>query len=129
MNTTLFTVAEDELVELAAFLMDRQQIRHVPVEDDQHRLAGLLSYRQILRIMAESPGKGLPQDVQVRDVMDPDPVCVTPDTSTIDAIELMSERKVACLPVLKDGRLVGLVSEREFLPIAYQLLREKLGRG
>ncbi len=126
MNTTLFTVAEDELVELAAFLMDRKQIRHVPVEDDQHRLAGLLSYTQILRMMAESPGKGLPQDVQVRDVMDPDPVCVSPDTLTIEAIELMGEHRVSCLPVLKEGRLVGLVSEREFLPIAYQLLRDKL---
>ena len=127
MNTTLFTVAEDELVEMAAFLMDRKQIRHVPVEDDQHRLAGLLSYTQILRMMAESPGKGLPQDVQVRDVMDRSPVCVTPDTSTIEAIELMGDRGVSCLPVLKSGRLVGLVSEREFLPIAYQLLRDKLG--
>jgi CBS domain-containing protein len=126
MNTTLFTVSADELVEMAAFLMDRKQIRHVPVEDDQHRLVGLLSYTQILRMMAESPGKGLPQDVEVREVMDPNPVTVTPDTPTTDAISLMREERVACLPVLKEGRLVGLVSEREFLPIAYELLREKL---
>ncbi|MFC1662530.1 CBS domain-containing protein, partial [Gemmatimonadota bacterium] len=69
MNTTLFSVNEDELVEMAAFLMDRKQIRHVPVEDHQHRLVGLLSYREILRIMAESPGKGIPQGVAVREVM------------------------------------------------------------
>jgi CBS domain-containing protein len=119
-------VNEDELVEMAAFLMDRKQIRHVPVEDEQHRLAGLLSYTQILRMMAESPGKGLPHDVQVRDVMDPNPITVTPDTSTTDAIKLMREQQVTCLPVLKEDRLVGLVSEREFLPIAYELLREKL---
>jgi CBS domain-containing protein len=126
MNTTLFTVNEDELVELAAFLMDRKQIRHVPVEDDQHRLVGLLSYRQVLRMLADSPGKGIPQDVQVRDIMDPHPVSVGPDTPTIDAIELMRKHDVSCLPVLKEDRLVGLVSEREFLPIAYQLLRDKL---
>ena len=128
MNTTLFTVTEDELLEMAAFLMDRKQIRHVPVEDDQHRLVGLLSYRQILRLMAESPGKGLPQNVQVREVMDPQPTSVTPDTPTVDAIELMREQGVACLPVLKEGRLVGLVSERGFMPIAYELLKEKLGQ-
>jgi CBS domain-containing protein len=128
MNTELFTVTEDELVELAAFLMDRKQIRHVPVEDSDHRLMGFLSYRQILRIMAESPGKGLPQGVPVRDIMDPDPVTVTPDTLTVDAIELMREEGVSCLPVIKDGLLVGLVSERDFMPIAYQLLREKLGQ-
>jgi CBS domain-containing protein len=128
MNTTLFTVGEDELVEMAAFLMDRKQIRHVPVEDTQHHLIGLLSYREILRMMAESPGKGIPQDVQVRDVMDPEPIYVAPDTPTVDAIELMREKKLSCLPVLKDGRLVGLVSERDFLPIAYELLKEKLGQ-
>jgi CBS domain-containing protein len=128
MNTKLFTVTEDELVELAAFLMDRKQIRHVPVEDQDHRLVGFLSYRQILRIMAESPGRGLPQGVPVRDIMDPDPVTVTPDTPTVDAIELMRDQGVSCLPVVKDGLLVGLVSERDFLPIAYQLLREKLGQ-
>ncbi|MGD2124297.1 MAG: glutamate-cysteine ligase family protein [Gemmatimonadota bacterium] len=128
MKTTLFTVGEDELVEMAAFLMDRKKIRHVPVEDTQHHLVGLLSYREILRMMAESPGKGIPQDVQVRDVMDPDPICVEPDTPTVDAIELMREKQISCLPVLKDGRLVGLVSERDFLPIAYELLKEKLGQ-
>jgi CBS domain-containing protein len=106
--------------------MDRKQIRHVPVEDDQHRLVGLLSYRQVLRMLADSPGKGIPQDVQVRDIMDPHPVSVGPDTPTIDAIELMRKHDVSCLPVLKEDRLVGLVSEREFLPIAYQLLRDKL---
>jgi CBS domain-containing protein len=127
MNTTLFTVHEDELLEMAAFLMDRKQIRHVPVEDDQHRLVGFLSYRQILRLMAESPGRGIPDTVQVRGVMDPDPLTVTPDTSTVEAIELMQEHDISCLPVIKEGRLVGMVSEREFLPIAYQLLKEKLG--
>jgi CBS domain-containing protein len=126
MDTNLFTVNEDELVQLAAFLMDRKQIRHVPVEDDQHRLVGFLSYRQILRMMAESPGKGISEGISVREVMDPHPLSVTPETSTVDAIELMREHGVSCLPVLKGGRLVGLVSERDFMPIAYQLLKEKL---
>jgi CBS domain-containing protein len=127
MNTTLFTVHEEELLEMAAFLMDRKQVRHVPVEDDEHRLVGFLSYRQILKLMAESPGKGIPDTIQVKEVMDPEPPTVTPDTPTVEAIELMQKEDVSCLPVLKDGRLVGMVSEREFIPIAYQLLKEKLG--
>ncbi|MGW8267170.1 MAG: CBS domain-containing protein, partial [Longimicrobiales bacterium] len=129
MDTDLFTVNDDELLEMAAFLMDRKQIRHVAVEDHQHRLVGILSYRQILRIMADSPGRGIPHGVPVRQIMDPHPVSVSPDTLTVDAIELMRKHDVSCLPVLKDDRLVGLVSEREFLPIAYQLLKDKLGEG
>jgi CBS domain-containing protein len=127
MDTDLFTVNEDELLELAAFLMDRKQIRHVAVEDHQHRLVGILSYRQMLRIMAESPGKGIPQGVAVKEIMDPDPPSISPETLTVEAIELMRRHDVSCLPVLKDDRLVGLVSEREFMPIAYQLLKDKLG--
>ena len=50
MNTDLFTVNEDELLELAAFLMDRKQIRHVAVEDHQHRLVGLVSEREFMPI-------------------------------------------------------------------------------
>jgi CBS domain-containing protein/gamma-glutamylcysteine synthetase len=126
MNTTLFTVHEGEPLEMAAFLMDRKQVRHVPVEDDQHRLVGFLSYRQILRIMAESPGRGIPDTVHVSEVMDPEPVTVDTETPTVEAIELMQKHDVSCLPVIKEGRLVGTVSEREFLPIAYQLLKDKL---
>jgi len=127
MDTDLFTVNEDELLELAAFLMDRKQIRHVAVEDHHHRLVGILSYRQMLKIMAESPGKGIPQGVPVKEIMDPDPPSISPETPTVEAIELMRRHDVSCLPVLKDDRLVGLVSEREFMPIAYQLLKDKLG--
>jgi CBS domain-containing protein len=67
--------------------------------------------------------------VPVKDIMDPNPVSVDPETPTVEAIELMRKHDVSCLPVIKDDRLVGLVSEREFLPIAYQLLKEKLGEG
>src|SRR4030095_3369025 len=48
MTTDLFTVHEDDPVALAAQLMEWQKIRHVPVEDHEHRLVGLLSYRAIL---------------------------------------------------------------------------------
>ena len=38
----------------------------------------------------------------------------------------MRKHKVSCLPVIKAGRLVGIVSERDFLPIAYELLEDRL---
>ena len=53
MTTALFTVHEDELVDMVAFLMDRKQIRHVLVEDDAHKLVGIVSYRSVLRLMAD----------------------------------------------------------------------------
>ncbi|MEX2525995.1 MAG: glutamate-cysteine ligase family protein [Gemmatimonadota bacterium] len=126
MNTTLYTVNEEELVEMVAFLMDREGVRHVLVEDDNHRLVGLVSYRSILRIVAEGGRRRGLESLPVREIMEAALATVTPETPTLDAIDLMRKERVSCLPVLKDGKLVGLVSERDFMPIAYQLLEERL---
>ncbi|MDP2576353.1 MAG: CBS domain-containing protein [Gemmatimonadota bacterium] len=125
MTTDLFTVHEDELVDLVAFLMDQKHIRHVLVEDDSHRIVGLVSYRSLLRLLIR--GRASESDtVPVGEVMVRDPITIPPETSTIEAIELMRDNRVSCLPVVKDGKLIGMVSERDFLPMARQLLEERL---
>jgi CBS domain-containing protein len=58
--------------------------------------------------------------------MKTDLVTITPDTSTLDALELMRERDIGCLPVVKDERLVGLVTAHDFLTVSSKLLEEKL---
>ena len=126
MTTQLFTVREDELLEMVAFLMERNQIHHVPVEDDQHRLVGLVSYRSILRMVSDMGNEGDQGTTPVKTIMETDPVSVTPETSTLEAIDLMRTSGVSCLPVLKDEKLVGLVTEADFMPIAYQLLEKQL---
>jgi len=126
MTTDVFTVHEDELMDLAACMMDWAQIRHIPVEDDNQRLVGLVSYRSLLRVLAKGIGRGKNEHVAVRDIMNPDPITISPETSTLDAIRLMKENGVACLPVVRDGRLLGLVTERHFMGVAAELLEEKL---
>ena len=125
MTTSLFTVHEDELVDMVAFLMDRNEIRHVLVEDDQHRLTGIVSYRSLIRLMAEESGAD-GETPPVKTIMERDPVSVAPETPTLEAIDLMRRHRVSCLPVVKHGKLVGIVSERDFMPIAYELLEDKL---
>lgn len=126
MTTSLFTVHEDELVDMVAFLMDRNQIRHVLVEDDAHSLVGIVSYRSVLRLMAEGFDRSVEPTPAVKQIMERDPVSVQPDTPTVEAIDLMRQHRVSCLPVVSDGKLIGIVSERDFLPIAYDLLEERL---
>lgn len=126
MNTRPVTVNQDELVDLVAFVMVREGIRHVPVEDQDHRLVGLVSYRSLLRnFAARSRGDG-DEAIPVKEVMEPAPLTVAPGTPTLQAIQLMRDRGVACLPVVQDGQLVGLITERDFMPIAYELLEERL---
>lgn len=126
MVTDLFTVQEDELIDLVANLMEWERIRHVPVEDPQHRLVGLVSYRNLLRVLAQGRGGGDQSTIAVSEVMKKDPVTVAPEANTLEAIALMRRHKIGCLPVVKDGRLVGLVTDHEFMDIAAELLEQKL---
>jgi CBS domain-containing protein len=128
MTTSLFTVHEEELIDMVAFLMERKQIRHVLVEDDTHALVGLVSYRSVLRLMAEGFNPATDEAPPVKDIMERNPTSVTPETPTLDAIDLMRKNKVSVLPVVHGGKLVGIVSERDFLPIAYDLLQDRLKR-
>jgi CBS domain-containing protein/gamma-glutamylcysteine synthetase len=127
MTTSLFTVHEEELVDMVAFLMDREQIHHVLVEDDAHSLVGLVSYRSVVRLMAEGFNPDHDEIPAVKTVMTRDPVSVTPETPTLQAIDLMRQNGVSCLPVVAHGKLVGIVSESDFLSIAYKLLESRSG--
>ena len=126
MTTDLFTVHEDDLLDLVANLMDWEKIRHVPVEDEDHRLVGLISYRTLLRVLARGTFEGRSDPVAVGEVMKRNPTTVSPETSTLAAIDLMRTRKIGCLPVVKDGRLIGVVTEREFMDIAAEMLEQRL---
>ncbi len=55
-----------------------------------------------------------------------DLVTVGPKTSTLDAIDTMRRHRISCLPVVQDERLIGIVTERDFMRIAGQLLEEML---
>ena len=125
MTTDLFTVRPDDLIDLAASLMDWRHIRHVPVEDDQGRLVGLVTHRNLLRLLSAGPRN---ENVSVRDVMVPNPVTVSPTTPTLDAIQQMRERKIGCLPVVDADQLVGIVTSYDFLEASARLFREYLER-
>jgi CBS domain-containing protein len=126
MTTEVFTVHEDEVVDLVANVMDWKHVRHVPVENDAGELVGLVSYRSLLRLRARDLPHHRENPVAVRDVMTKNVVTCSPRTTTLEAIRIMRSERVACLPVVIDGRLVGIVSERDFLRVAGQLLDARL---
>lgn len=128
MTTDLFTVNQGELVDLVACLMDWEHIRHVPVEDEQHRLVGLVSHRILLRMMAQGKGTDPDNPVPVSEVMHRDVITVSPETPTLEAIALMKKHKIGCLPVVRKDRLVGIVTERDFVAISGQLLEAVLAK-
>jgi CBS domain-containing protein len=125
MATDLFTVREDDIVDFAATLMDWRRVRHVPVEGDDGRLVGLVSHRALLHLVATGRIGG-ENKVAVREIMTTNPVTVTSDASTVEAIRKMREAEVACLPVVDDGKLVGLVTEHDLIVVSSYLLEHYL---
>lgn len=124
MSTDLFTVRPEDLVDLAANLMDWEHIRHVPVEDSAGRCVGMLSHRRLLRLLARGESRGDP--VAVATVMKTDPITVAPTTPTLDAIALMREHKLGALPVIESDKLVGIVTETDLIGVAARLLDQHL---
>ncbi len=129
MTTDLVTVTREAPLDLVANLMDWHHVRHVPVEDNEHRLVGLITRRTLLRDMAEREYRESDQPVPAEEIMERDVIAVPPDTPTLQAIELMRHHRISCLPVVRDGILVGIVTETDFMQIARDLLKQKLTRG
>ena len=126
MTTDLFTVTEDEPIDLVASLMDWERIRHVPVEDADNHLVGMVSYRSLIHLLAQGDFLKRKEPIPVSEIMKRDLVTIGPHASTLEAVALMNEHHIGSLPVVRDGRLVGIVTERDFMDIASELLHEKL---
>ncbi|MEM9694985.1 MAG: CBS domain-containing protein, partial [Myxococcota bacterium] len=126
MSTDLFTVRPSDPVDLAARMMDWRQIRHVPVEDDHGKLVGLLSFRDLLRLVAQGrPGPD--EEIQAQDCMRRNPMTVRADTPTLEALEFMQDKNIGSLPVVDDDdRLIGLVTVYDLLEIAGKVLEDFL---
>ncbi|MBL8859127.1 MAG: CBS domain-containing protein [Planctomycetes bacterium] len=124
MTTDLFTVNADDIVDLAASLMEWEHLRHVPVEDDHGKLIGLITHRGLMQNLSQN--KGSDQPVTVGEVMEKKPITCTPETSTLDAIKTMRKNKISCLPVVRDGKLVGIITEHDFFTVSATLLERWL---
>jgi CBS domain-containing protein len=126
MSTDLFTVKPDDLIDLAASVMDWRHIRHVPVEDDEGRLVGLVTHRGVLRTLSNGNRTRDGITTTVREVMITDPVTVSPSTSSLEAIDVMRRNRVGCLPVVEGNQLVGIVTSYDFLEASANLFKQHL---
>ncbi len=120
MNTDIETVSPETLAEGAWNRMKRQHQHHLIVVAD-HEVVGILSARDL----------GKPQDnsfrepLRVADVMLTDIITAQPDTTIREAANLMRGFTIGCLPVLKNGKLVGVVTVSDLL----ELIGKGLSRG
>jgi CBS domain-containing protein len=126
MSTDLFTVRPDDLIDLAASVMDWRHIRHVPVEDEDGRLAGLVTHRSLLRLMSNGARQNGATPTTVREIMVANPITISPSTPSLEAIRIMREHHIGCLPVIEDHHLVGIVTSFDFLEASAKIFQQQL---
>lgn len=127
MTTDLITVHPDEPMDLVIRLMDWRRIRHVPVEDEDGKVAGLLSCFEALRQWMPAAPDADGEPVPVRTVMQPDPVTTAPEATVTEAVARMREARSDYLLVVKEERLVGIVTESDILQLTARLLEQLAG--
>lgn len=124
MTTDLFTVQKDDILELVANLIDWRRIRYVPVEDDSKHLVGLVSMRMVFRKYNRIIHEDVESTTSVEEVMIKNPITIYPEASILEAIDIMDSQKIGCLPVVKNNRLVGIITEQNYMTITKRLLRQ-----
>ena len=135
MTRDVVTLYENEDLLLAENVMRLARIRHLPVVRGD-ALVGLVTHRDLLRASVSSlAGMTRLQDASIKraiaipEVMQRDVVTVGPRQPARVAARLMLERKLGCLPVVEeDRRLVGILTEADFVGLALRWLDEQAGR-
>ena len=124
MTTDLFTVQKDDIIELVANLVEWRRVRYVPVEDDSKHLIGLISMRMLFREFNDIVHNKGTSSKAVEEIMIKNPITIHPEASIMEAVEIMASQKIGCLLVVKNNRLVGMITEANYMTITARLLKQ-----
>ena len=105
----VLTVEPTSSIGEAAEKMNAAKVGAVVVVEDFVRIVGIITERDLLRAVAQ---RARAAEARVRQWMTPDPLTIEPETSIEDAAKIMFENNFRHLPVVKDGRSLGIVSLR-----------------
>lgn len=129
MTTALFTLSPEDTLKDARALMAEARIRHIPLIEEHGHLCGLVSHRDLLRAsvsrfanVQDCERDEIDAGIPLHAVMHTDIITVTETTLLRDAAELLLDHKIGCLPVMQGDKLVGILTESDFLKMAIRFL-------
>ncbi len=127
MSTELFTLKPTNSLADARALMAERKIRHIPIIDEDNALVGLVTQSDVLA--ATDPSVGTDDTPQSRDSTIEISQFMTTGVSTVDpradlrnAALYLERHKHGCLPVVRQGRLVGIITDTDFVGVAVNLM-------
>ena len=128
------TIGPDESLSDAHRYMQEQNVRHLPVVESDNKMLGLIAEEDLLKAQPSSATSlsvweihHLLMEVKVKAVMVTDVITTTEDTPIEEAAHIMLDKKIGCLPVLRDDQLVGIITESDIFRTLMELFaaREK----
>ncbi len=128
MTKNPITVKPDLPIAEALEWMRREKVRHFPVVDKKGKLAGVVA-RDDLLYASPSPVTSLSMwevtylmsQVTVKEAMTEDVITTTEDTPLEEAARIMFDEKIGCLPVIRDGTVVGIITESDLFAAFLEL--------
>ncbi len=132
MTPNPYTLAPRDTLASLYDLMDTHRVRHVPIVDRDGELVGLLTHTDLamtalgsLSDLPLSQERDLLQRRRIREVMVTEVETVDPDSALAEAAQTLFENKIGCLPVVEGNRLVGILTESDFVR---RFVEEEAGR-
>ena len=125
MTQDVLSVERNQKLSTVDDIMRLGRVRHVLVVSETGDLEGVVSQRDLFHGgLLKALGYGTRakdhalDTLLVKEAMNTEPVTIAPDASLQSAARLMAERKIGCLPVLEAGRVVGILTEGDFVLLA-----------
>jgi CBS domain-containing protein len=128
MTTDLVTVLPTENLETARDLMYTNHIHHLPVVDGNRKLVGLVTLTNVLAatdsILRDPDNRLHARDILIKDIMVTDVATVDERVSMRQAALFLEKHRIGCLPVVTDGKLLGIITDTDFVGVAINLLEQ-----
>jgi CBS domain-containing membrane protein len=131
MTSEVFVLHAAQTLELLRSLMRIKHVRHVPIVDPDNTFVGLMTHRDLLAQtishlaeVDDEEQEYLDRHIHIMNIMKTDVTTVDPEMDVCNAITMLLDHKYGCLPVVTDGKLVGIVTEADFMKLTLDLLRK-----
>jgi CBS domain-containing protein len=128
MTANPVTISPSTPLSEASRLMQEHRFRHLPVVNAKGELVGLLTQTDVLSatdsIFREADNQMPVTNFPVEDIMVTDVKTVTEDTSVRQAAMFIEKHRIGCLPVMSGTKLVGIITDTDFVGVAINLLEQ-----
>lgn len=129
MTSPVYSLRETDTLQSARVLMDQKRIRHIPITTGSNIFRGLITNRDVLANtishladIDQATQNEIDAGIPLQEIMRTDVRTISPEDSVKEAASILYNHKYGCLPVVDNGKLVGIVTEADFLQLTIQLL-------